>query len=455
MKESLCGLLIISSVMGSLLGLFCGKAVAEDPLVHGQEVDLADCSGWVVDNATWPAIERNAVYWLVHGIPVYPPGGHFRFRAEFPQSRYISWQNHDALGFSTALLADTDIVPDRGDNPFRPNTPYSSGSAYTVDLLDVPPEARPLPEPRPKNLLYGGYRYDGSATEYNSVVYRVFLPDPGKDSLGGVPEPTVHFVVDDPAKTSQEDIHEMCEKMREHQEAQKQFLTTSIQSVQSLTDGQGNPLSDTERQEFGRHVIDGPSAEGAFPSPSASDFEALARYRAVPPNPNGAGIYYNAQTGYLQVYLNSSRNEVTIMRFKAPTFPDTQGIQGVPQEISGNEQLRYWSLCAQDTTAALATTGCLYDAQVAPGSDGYVTVAFSDPENRPANAINWVPISGSIPGLILRHMQPNPSFAEALLYYDGDRSDPTAIAAHMGEYFPRVISCSKTEFEQGSCGSSP
>jgi hypothetical protein len=210
-------------------------------------------------------------------------------------------------------------------------------------------------------------------------------------------------------------------------------------------------LSDSEKEDLGQHVIDGSSAEGAFPSPSASDLEALARYRAVVPNPNGEGVYYNAQTGYLEVFLSSSRNEVTVMRFKAPTFPDTQGLQGSPEEISGKEQLRYWSLCMQDATSLLATAGCLYDAQVAQDGDGYVTFAFSNPERRPANAANWLAAGSDRPALILRHMQPNPAFAEALLYYTGAERDSDAIMAHMGEYFPLVTTCTKAEFEHDRC----
>jgi len=460
MKEVLCKLATLSGLIGSsLLGWLPGKAIAQEDLVQGQEIALTECSGWLVENSTWPAIERNAVYWFVQGIPAYPPGGHFRFRTEFPRSRYMSWQNHDFWGNSTALLADTDIVPDRGANPFLPNTPYSPGSAYTVDLLDVPPGARPLPPPRPRNILYGGYRYDGRETEYNSVVYRVFLPDPGTDSLGGIPQPNLYFVVDDPGKTSLEGIHEMCKNMREIQEADKQFHITAIQTTQSLAARQDRPLSDTEKKELGQRVLDGPSLEGTMPLPSASLFNSdLAYYEAVPPNSNGQGIYYNAQTGYLQVFLNPSRDEVTVMRFRAPSFPDTQGIQdprGIPDDISGHEQLRYWSLCMQDTTAGLSTTGCLYDAQVAQDGDGYVTFAFSDPESRPANATNWLPTTDTRPALILRHMQPNPAFTEALLYYAGTPNDSAAIAAHMGEYFPRVSTCTRAEFERDRCGLGP
>jgi hypothetical protein len=445
MRNSLWRLVTASGMIGtSLFGLLPGEGFAAGDLARGQEVELPECQGWLVEDSNWPALAQNAVYWFVHGIPTYPPGGHFRFRGEFPRARYMSWQNHDFFGNSTAVLADTDIVPDRGDNPFRPNTPYSSGSTYTVDLLDVPPEARPLPEPRPANVIYGGYRYDGSKTEYNGIAYRVYVPDLGTDSLGGVPRPNWYFVVDDPEKTSLEAIHDMCRKIGEIQEATTQLAHAVVRS--------DRPRSAELTEKLDSLMAEDSFTEAGTSPPLGFLFMDSLFYWAVPPDSNGRGLYVNAQSGYLQVYLPPWHDEVAIVRFKAPTFPDTQGIQGVPQEISGNEQLRYWSLCAQDTTAALATTGCLYDARVAPDGDGYVTVAFSDSENRPANAINWLPISGSIPGLILRHMQPNPSFAEALLYYDGDGTDTAAIAAHMGEYFPRVISCSKAEFESDRCG---
>ena len=253
MEKSLCRLMMISGAMGcGLLGLVPETGLARGVLVQGQEIALTECSGWLFESSTAPAIESNALYWFIQGIPVYPPGGHFRFRGEFPAARYMSWQNHDLLGNSTALLADTDIVPDRGQNPFQPDTPYSPGSAYTVDLLDIPPEVRPS---RPANILYGGYRYDGRETEYNAVAYRVYLPDPGTDALGGVPRPDFYFVVDDPEKTSEEDIRTMCEELRKIQEAEKQLLARVIESTESLD----------EREPPGRRVIDGPSAKGAFP----------------------------------------------------------------------------------------------------------------------------------------------------------------------------------------------
>ncbi|BBA36093.1 hypothetical protein sS8_4163 [Methylocaldum marinum] len=454
MRNLLRGLMMLSAAMGcGLIGLVPEAGLARGVLVQGQEIALTECTGWLIQSSTAPAIESNAVYWFIQGIPVHPPGGHFRFRGEFPAARYMSWQNHDFVGNSMALLADTDIVPDRGQNPFQPDTPYSPGSAYTVDLLDIPPEVRPS---RPANILYGGYRYDGRETEYNAVAYRVYLPDPGTDALGGVPRPDFYFVVDDPEKTSEEDIRKMCEEMRGIQETVKEAVIALVEGTESSDDGQNPLLSDGMQENPRRHVIDGPSATGAFPQPSTSLFDSdWALYWAVTPNPNGRGTFFNAQTGYLLVLLNPSRDEVTVMRFRAPTFPDTQGVQtgdGTPDEISGNEQLRYWSLCMHDTASLWSTAGCLYDAQVIRDDDGYVTFAVSAPESRPANAANWLPAAGSLPALILRHMQPNPAFTEAVLYYSGAKADPAAIAAHMGEYFPLVGTCARTEFERDRCG---
>ncbi len=390
MKDWLCRVVTIAGVIGgSLVGWFPKEGSAKEGLVQGQEIELTECSGWLIQNSTAPAIEGNAVYWFVQGMPTNPPGGHFRFRAEFPRARYMSWQNHDLFGNSTALLADTDIVPDRGENPFLPNIPYSPGSSYTVDLLDIPPEARISQPPRPSNILYGGYRYNGLPTEYNSIAYRVYVSDLGTGPFGGVSQPDFYFVVDDPSKISLDAIRKMCTKMHVIQESEKRFLSRIVESAQSLLASQQKALSTPRKKRLGQRVIDGPSAKGGLPRPLDSLFEDGAYYQVVTPNPNGQGVYFNIQTGYLGVLLDPSRGEVTVMRFKAPSFPDTQGIQdphGIPEEISGDEQLRYWSLCMQNTTSGLATTGCLYDAQVTRDSNGYVTFAFSNPEHRPANA---------------------------------------------------------------------
>jgi hypothetical protein len=146
------------------------------------------------------------------------------------------------------------------------------------------------------------------------------------------------------------------------------------------------------------------------------------------------------------------RGPVMAVRFKAPTFPDTE--KG--EEITGAEQVRYWSVCMQQTSVFLTTTGCLHDALIAIDDDGYVRLAFSYPEDRPVVGGepygNWLAMTDIFAAVLLRHMQPDPGFSEALLFYAGEPAAQSAIATHMGEYFPVAVSCTKAEFETDRCG---
>lgn len=414
-------------------GMFSGfstKGAEQQALVPGSEVELTACAGRLVDGGEyrWPALEVNAAYLWIEGLPARVPGGHFRIRAEFPKARYISWQNHDFAGNSTALLADGDIVPDPGSvNPFQDGLGYLPQEvSYTLDILDIPPGQRPAPDS--SNILYGGYRIDGTPVRFNNVLYRVYVPDPGTGLLGGAPKPRLYFVVDDPKKTSLEAIDSLCARIGAVQRA----YAMGHGGLAQLLKGSS---------EF----------QSSLRPPVQLDREAIG-YRVVRPNPNGEGWYFNSQSGYLMLFLNAFRDPVTVIRFRPPTFPDTEA----GEEITGNEDLRYWSVCMHQSAVTVYETGCLHDALISVDEDGYVRFAFSYPEDRPAidgkPYGNWLATTDIVPIVILRQIQPNPAFSQALLFYAGDNEDPDEIAAHMQEYFPIVTSCAKEEFEADRCG---
>ncbi|QJD28509.1 hypothetical protein [Methylococcus geothermalis] len=409
---------------------------AQGALLPGTEVPLPDCAGWMRHAEQAVTLDSNAAYLYVEGLPTHPAGGHFRFRYEFPRARHISWQNYDLAGRWTALLADTEIVPDVGSvNPFRPDVPYASGQvSYTIDVLDVPPAERPLSGST--NILYGGYMPDGTPIDYNSVLYRIYVPDPGTDVLGGVPWPQFFFVVDDPAQTSLETIDNMCNSMKRLQKVESRRAVL-------LTDR-----------------LLKPSAKVAKLRPvNAGDTDAVV-YEATSPGQEsnaigregGSGYYINVQTGYVAMSLTPASGIVIAAKFRSPTVPDTEA----GQEISGSEDLRYWSICMQQKSVLLFTTSCLHDTQIKIDDDGYVRMAFSYPEDKPVIGGqpygNWLALTDIQPIAILRQTQPRSDFSESLFYYTGARDDTSAIAAHMGDYFPVVKSCSKVEFESNRCG---
>jgi hypothetical protein len=429
-------LALLSGVAFALSELLPGTGFAQGELLPGTEVPLTSCAGWMRQGEQAVTLDSYAGYLYIEGLPVKPAGGHFRFRTQFPRARHISWQGYDLAGRWTALLADTDIVPDAGSvNPFQPNVPWAAGQvSYTIDVLDVPPAERPLSEPA--NILYGGYMPDGTPIDYNSVLYRIYVPDPGTGALGGVPWPQFFFVVDDPTQTSLETINKMCASMAKQQRVQSKRAVI-------LTDRRLKPSAKVAKL---RPVNPGDTDAVTYQATSP-DQESNAIGRE-----EGSGYYVNAQTGYVAMSLTPASGIVIAAKFRAPTVPDTEA----GQEISGNEDLRYWSICMQQKSNLLFTTGCLHDTQMTIDNDGYIRVAFSYPEDRPIiNAQpygNWLALTDILPVVILRQTQPHADFSESLFYYTGAREDASAIAAHMGDYFPVVKSCSKADFESNRCG---
>jgi hypothetical protein len=90
---------------------------------------------------------------------------------------------------------------------------------------------------------------------------------------------------------------------------------------------------------------------------------------------------------------------------------------------------------------------CVADYEAVVDEEGFVTVVVSDPEDRPANAANWLPWGGPYYDglLIYRHMLPAPDFAEAIQ----NVPEGAPAASVMGDYFPQVRYCSKETFEAG------
>lgn len=82
---------------------------------------------------------------------------------------------------------------------------------------------------------------------------------------------------------------------------------------------------------------------------------------------------------------------------------------------------------------------------VDPG--GTFTLVVSDPDDRPANARNWLPWGGPYcdGNVICRHMLPSAGFARAIQRVPY-RTHPRAV---MGAYRPESTYCDRAIFEAG------
>ena len=104
-----------------------------------------------------------------------------RIQGEFPFAAFLAFAIYDAnTGFLFDAITDDDIMPDSGSvNPFQNNSQVAAQKrSYTVYLR--PNGSAPLP-----NSIQMPPAADVT------LVMRIYLPEPGKDRLGGVAPPRI------------------------------------------------------------------------------------------------------------------------------------------------------------------------------------------------------------------------------------------------------------------------
>src|SRR5437762_1261095 len=108
---------------------------------HGQGVDTTcQFSLTRLDATTLNvlALDTNAVYWV--GSYASVPGTRIRIDAEFPYSRYTSWNLYDSAGRPIDGLTDERIKADKGStNPFEAGADrFAERRSYTA-FIDFGP----------------------------------------------------------------------------------------------------------------------------------------------------------------------------------------------------------------------------------------------------------------------------------------------------------------------------
>lgn len=324
------------------------------------------------------ALIDTAATYLTMGFGYYR-GTALRIRGLFPHARYMSFTVYTpgAGGAVSDQLADQFIAPDRGSvNPFRPNADRAARNrSYTLYVRQGPAPAHG----RAPNTLYTG------AYHQVYVLYRVYDPDRGADVYGGVPEPGVAIV-----------------------------------GARSGAAGYSRSLSAC-------------AAPRAMWWKSGTTVGPTMQWQRVGVAGGHGG---NSDNIYLAIHLTRSGARTYTLRFKAPTFPNTN--QGRP--ITGKEDVRYWSVCQYDM-ATEKVIACLHDYQ-ARSQNGYVTVELttSTPQatSEAAPGVNWLPFGDGQNGLLLyRQLLPSPSFGGSLLRVAPGASQD-AVKRALGVYYPAM-----------------
>jgi hypothetical protein len=379
------------------------------------------------------AVDTNAVYW--GGTYAALPGTRIRIAGDYPHARYMSWNLYDAAARPTDALTDFELAPDSGSsNPFLPGADRTVAERSYTAFIEV--GARPS-HPAP-NTLYTGDSRGGT------FLYRVYVPDSGRDEKGGVPLPKVTL---EPAGGTWPPLTvEQCRELQAPYAWQLNDLIAEAPALPDPTDdGEGFPGRDPPNWRLFENFC-AAAVDIMLDNENGEPFHPGAAERCG----DGPGFFSNRDIAY--VFAPSSRGfgELLVLRGRAPTFADTR--PGPPVMPSGH-QLRYWSFC-QYEPATQRVIECRADDGVVVAADGRYTIVVSTAADRPASAraecgVTWLPWGPQTQGLVIyRHMLPDPSFAEAIQ----NVPHPGAEREVMGDYYPRGQYLGEPgEFKAKSC----
>lgn len=390
---------------------------------------------------SWPLTLRNinfaypdtsADYWMTHFGAL--PGSRLVIRGRFPDARYFSFHAYDEAQRPVASIADHEIIPDRGMNPFASSTGRGRESGtYTVSVVFEPKPDDPEP-----NTVYAGEMDNGARNPGGFVIYRIYIPDDPKGSTGGVPLPTVTM------------------------ETAGGAVEQELGHCEPLPPPTGSTLDDEARQRNYQYVGSGRThVPGTDPVPVWKRFYGTDReFRDWCPDPRcqdtgpkmKSGFLANEQIAYLYARISREYGDVIVLRMRVPTFPDTRS----GAEPTDRRQVRYWSIC-QNNDASQRVVSCSpdYDTVVRRhpdlGGRAYATFVISDPEDRPDNAtraegINYLEWGGFYySGIVIyRQMLPAGAFDEAIR----NIQEGTPPAKIMKTYHPLMSYCTKETFER-------
>lgn len=390
-----------------------GTAPAAGSAVAGT---TATCS-WPVKanketlNVAYP--DTAATYWVQRYSLA--PGERLDLGWKKPNARYSSFITYALTGGALDVRTDrdlevgpdgtatvqlsADVAPHSGGNRIAATGQATNAAGTAIDNTAGPGATA---APTTATTAAGG-RADGT------VIYRVYVSgDPG-DPAGG-PLPTVTVVRADGSRLE----------------------------LPPCPNPGGSPDAAALVDRFGPATNVSPPAQPVF----------------IRPANGGGNLYPNPDNVYVATIVGYQPGRVVVVRGKAPTYPDTRA----GQPVTGDEQVRYWSLCTNEYRKPYPVSFCLHDDEVALDAAGDYTFVVSTPGDRPANAteangVTWLDWgSTDVNGLLLlRNMLASPSFPES-----ATNLKPGSLASStMGAYAPKAVYCDKATFEQGgaaACG---
>ena len=370
-----------------------------------------------------------------------PEGAALRLKGDFPYARYMSINSYNIDTTPADSINDGEIIPDKnGVNPFVDgNLRNDPNRAYTLNVASgkVPANGRPA------NTIYDATQNNDPAV----LLYRVYVPNKGKNMKGGVKFPQVELTT-----------------------RQGEVLTgdAACIALDALDKKLTVPLVAADTYAKAREF--NPAKEKPVWRASYSiAFSLQCEFLGIcDTNPIRKVAYYaNRDNQYIASAVDRNIKPVVVIRGKIPTVPKT--LNGEEYFNSKKTQLHYWSMC-QNEFYSQKVTSCLFDEEININPDGKYTIVTSLPKDRPKNAteecgVGYLEWSDKGDGfsiaegredhktdsrLIVRNMLPSSNFHNAIqnTQKPGDESQV------IGDYLPDATYYTKEEFEALGCNPS-
>ncbi|HEX8065927.1 MAG TPA: hypothetical protein VF520_05325 [Thermoleophilaceae bacterium] len=420
----------VGTKLAAPIALLAALAGAQ-PATAQEQRDCFWQGGTRSTNIAYP--DLGARYW-VSSFPL-PPGAELVLRGRYPHARYMSFNVYDAAAQPTDGLADVDVAPDAGSsNPFAAGAQRDvAGRGYTVRVVSG---ARP--DRREPNTIY--LNAGGQPSAVGVIIYRVYVADSGRDVSGGVGLPEVSMRLPSGRELDQPAT---CESRADTGANQ------AVEAFHANADGPGaDPRDPTVEDPIRWEAFFNYFQAFSYPAQATP---AAAVREAVVPRERLGGFLSNVDNAYTIASANRGVGPVLVVEGRAPVTPRT--LDG--RRVMEGGQVRYWSLC-ENEVASQRVIDCVYDEQVRTDPSGRFRLVMSTPGDRPANATpecgtSWIAWGVQPDGLlILRHMLPSVSFAQAIQRV----SEPGTERAVVGEYLPVGRHTTKAEFESRGCAPS-
>jgi hypothetical protein len=380
-------------------------------------------------NVAYP--DANARYWTA--VFSTPPGATLALKADFPHARYLSFISYDAAGRPLEALADYRITPDAGaTNPFITGARRDAAKrGYAIQIVDAAPaagqtEGQTLAGDRQNVIHTPGL----GAGHQQVLVMRVYVPDRGRDILGGVALPDAELTLADGRKLTGQAA---CDALNT---TQAPVLTPAALSI---------PLNDFAKLS---HQPDRPALW-----PATNPLSWFVQYdrkfllgiytgeRPAGARKSEGGFFPNPDNNYIRTIINRGYGRVLVLRGRMPTTSHT--LAGETVMTMG--QLRYWSICSNQGFANTRATACLFDEEVPLDKDGWYTIVISREADRPRNAVAacgvaWLKLADDGDGAFdpdagviqIRNMLADPGFTQSIQAVTEIGTEK----AVMGDYLP-------------------